>query len=102
MSGEVGLRLLARQDAEYMWELMTEEVIIPRGDSWCKQRTLIKWGIAHFSGAFPNWEILSLQDATNWVLELMQIYLTSGITPAFYNRKPSENGGKLWLCKTKS
>jgi len=29
MSGEVGLRLLARQDAEYMWEPMTEEVIIP-------------------------------------------------------------------------
>jgi len=39
-------------------------------------------GIAHFSGAFPNWRFN--QDATNWVLELMQIYPTSGITPAFF------------------
>jgi len=41
--------------------------------------------------------ILSLQDATDWVLELMQIYLTSGITPAELQQEAerSENGGKL-------
>jgi len=65
-----------------MWALMTEEVVISVG-AFMTQTTphVLSEGLLT-GGAFPIGEILSLQDATNWVLELMQIYLTSGITPA--------------------
>jgi DNA-binding transcriptional MerR regulator len=88
MSGEVGLRLLARQDAEYMWELMTEEVIIPtEAIPDASNAHLLSEGLLTLVELSQIGEILSLQDATNWVLELMQIYLTSGITPAFLQQE---------------
>ena len=31
----------------------------------------------------PQGEVLSLQDATTWVLDLVKTYLTSGVTPEF-------------------
>lgn len=83
ISGEVGLRLLARQDAEYMWAVMTEEVVIPVEAIYdANNAHVLSEGLLTLVELSPFGEILSLQDATNWVLELMQIYLTSGITPA--------------------
>ena len=83
ISGKVGLRLLARQDAEYMWAVMTEEVVISvEAILYANNAYVLSEGLLTLVELSPFGEILSLQDATNWVLELMQIYLTSGITPA--------------------
>lgn len=83
ISGAVGLRLLARQDAEYMWAVMTEEVVIPVEAIYdANNAHVLTEGLLTLVELSPFGEILSLQDATDWVLELMQIYLTSGITPA--------------------
>jgi len=63
-----------------MWAVMTEEVVIPVEAIYDANKMLLTEGLltlvelSHLAG-------LSLQDATDWVLELMQIYLTSGITP---------------------
>jgi len=63
-----------------MWAVMTEEVVIP-------VEAIYDANNAHVltEGLLTLVELshlarFSLQDATDWVLELMQIYLTSGIT----------------------
>ncbi len=78
LSGKAELRLLARQEAEYMWAVMAEEVVIPAAKTF----TLTQ-GLLVLLELSPTGEIESLQDATPWVLELVQTYLTSGITPTF-------------------
>ena len=78
LSGKAELRLLARQEAEYMWVVMAEEVVILAAKTFT-----VTQGLLVLLELSPTGEIESLQDATPWVLELVQTYLTSGITPTF-------------------
>jgi hypothetical protein len=89
LSGEVGLRLLARQEAEYIWAVMPEEVVIPATDVLfnANQTYVLSEGVLALVELSPTGEILSLENATNWVLRLVQIYLTSGFTPIFLQQE---------------
>lgn len=78
ISGKLGLRLLARQEAEYTWAVMPEEVVISAVEA-----TSLSEGLLVLVELSPTGEIFSLQNATTWVLELVQTYLSSGITPTF-------------------
>ncbi len=78
LSSQLDLRLLAHQQAEYRWEINTEEKIICVAEELAfTEGTLVLVELS------PKNEILSIQDATNWVLDLVKTYLTSGVTPAF-------------------
>jgi len=78
LSSQWDLRLLAYQQAEYRWQINTEEKII------CVAEELaFTEGILVLVELSAKNEILSIQDATNWVLDLVKTYLTSGVTPAF-------------------
>lgn len=89
LSGEVALRLLSRQEAEYTWAVMAEEVVIHAAEAILEANNarVLSEGLLALVELSPTGEILSLQDATSWVLELVQIYLTSGITPAFLQQE---------------
>ncbi len=82
LSGEEGLRLLARQEAESTWTLITEEVFIPTPEA-----LILNKGLLVLVELSPTGEIERLQDATTWVLELVRAYLTTGITPAFLHQE---------------
>ncbi len=82
LSGKLNLRLLARKEAEYTWVVMPEEVVIPAAEA-----TSLNEGLLVLVELSPTGEIFSLQNATNWVLELVQTYLSSGITPAFLQQE---------------
>jgi hypothetical protein len=82
LSGKTELRLLARQEDEYMWAVMTEEVVV----SAVEESTLSE-GLLVLVELSPRGVVLSIQEATSWVLELLQTYLTSGITPAFLQQE---------------
>jgi hypothetical protein len=78
LSGQVELRLLAHQQTTYKWEVDEQEKLI----SVAEAITFPEGGLVLIELS-PKGEMLSLQDATNWVLDLVRIYLTSGVTPEF-------------------
>ena len=87
--GKIGLRLLARQEAQYTWALMTEEVVIPMEGALLGANIglALSEGLLVLVELSPRRKIESLQSATTWVLELVQTYLTSGITPAILQQE---------------
>ena len=82
LSGKPQLRLLARQEAEYTWLLIPEEVVVP-----ITEALTLSEGLLFLVELSPKREILSMQSANTWVLEILQTYLSSGITPAFLQQE---------------
>ncbi|AKG20369.1 hypothetical protein [Calothrix sp. 336/3] len=76
------LRLLARQEAEHIWATIPEEAFILLG----KSKTLAEKSLVLVELS-PTGEILKLDDATHWVLEIVNNYLTTGITPEFLSQE---------------
>ncbi len=72
------LRLLARQEAENMWGMIPEEAFILLGKGNFLTEDLLVLVELSSTG-----DIEKLEEATNWVLDLVQTYLTTGITPEF-------------------
>ena len=77
LSGQVQLRLLAHQQTTYKWEA-NEGKIVDVAEEFALQE-----GVLVLVELSSQGEIQSVQDATNWVLDLVKTYLTSGVTPAF-------------------
>ncbi len=78
LSGQVELRLLAYQQTTYKWEVDEQEELISVAEA-----IAFSEGVLVLIELSPKGEMLSLQDATNWVLDLVKTYLTSGVTPEF-------------------
>lgn len=87
--GKLGLRLLARQESEYTWTLIVEKSVIPELEASVGNTTLLPLseGLLVLVELSPSGEIEELQNATNWVLELVKIYLSNGITPSFLQQE---------------
>ncbi len=75
---QLQLRLLARQEAEDIWAMIPEEAFILLGKGNSLTENLLVLVELSSTG-----DIEKLEDATNWVLDLVQKYLTTGITPEF-------------------
>ncbi|WP_427159624.1 hypothetical protein ACQFX9_27030 [Aliinostoc sp. HNIBRCY26] len=76
------LRLLARQEEDYLWTIIPEEALILMGKSHTMSERLLV--LVELS---PTGEIERLEDACDWVLNLVQTYLSSGITPEFLQQE---------------
>ena len=89
LSGKLVLQLLAFQEAEYTWVVIAEEKAIFRAEVLlCESfANALSEGLLVLVDLSPSGEILSLQKATSWVLELVQTYLTNGITPTFLQQE---------------
>ncbi|MDJ1177489.1 hypothetical protein PJF56_01295 [Roseofilum sp. BLCC_M91] len=76
--GKAGLRVLAAQESETTWKLATQEEIIPCTDpeTWTQNQLVLV-------ELTENRQILSISDAKDWVLKLIEQYLSVGITPEF-------------------
>lgn len=87
--GKLGLRLLARQESEYTWTLIVETSVIPEVESSVGNATLLPLseGLLVLVELSPTGEIENLQNATDWVLELVKTYLSNGITPTFLQQE---------------
>lgn len=87
--GNLGLRLLARQETEYAWSLIAQTNVIPDVEAILDSSRLLPLteGLLVLVEVSPTGEIESLQNATNWVLELVKTYLTNGITPTFLQQE---------------
>jgi hypothetical protein len=76
------LRLLARQDAENMWATIPEEAFILLGKGNALTEKLLV--LVEIS---PTGDIEKIEEATNWVLRLVQNYLSSGISPDYLRQE---------------
>lgn len=76
------LRLLARQEAENFWAIIPEEafILLGKGNSMSEKLLLL----VELS---PAGDIVRLEDATNWILYLIQTYLSNGISPDFLQQE---------------
>jgi hypothetical protein len=80
--GKAELRLLARQKSETTWALAAEEdVILSAEANAFGEGTLVLVEVAE------DRQVTNLQDATEWVLELVQKYLIAGLTPALLQQE---------------
>ncbi|BAY21948.1 hypothetical protein NIES2100_17110 [Calothrix sp. NIES-2100] len=76
------LRLLARQEADNLWALIPEETVILLGRGNTMSEKLLVLVELSSTG-----DIERLEEATNWVLHLVQAYLSIGITPDFLQQE---------------
>jgi hypothetical protein len=74
--GKVKLQLLAQQKAEHAWAVLTDEDV----SLWCDADYLT--GALVLLELSPTKQVQHISDATGWVLEMMEQYLSFGITPA--------------------
>ncbi len=81
-SGEMELLLLARQTAQNLWEILSDEIIpctIPMGFG-DGVLVLVKLG--------DNQAILDIKEAKDWVMGLIETYLSNGvITPEWVEKE---------------
>jgi polyhydroxyalkanoate synthesis regulator phasin len=70
------LRLLARQESQNLWVVIREETLIFLG-----QETNISENLLVLVQLSPQGDIESLEDARDWVINLVETYLSIGMTP---------------------
>lgn len=76
-AGGVELMLLARQNSENTWAVINPESIPLTNSKPLNEGLLILVDLS------DNQEIVSIQQAKDWVLDMVQKYLTIGVTPTF-------------------
>ncbi len=79
---KAGLRLLATQKAENVWTVALEEafVLSARANDYGENALVL----VELSS---TQQILSIQDAKDWVLDLISTYLVNGITPTYLQQE---------------
>jgi hypothetical protein len=70
------LRLLARQEADYLWTIIPEEAFILLGKGNTMSENLLVLVELSSKG-----DIETIEDASNWILSIIQTYLSTGMTP---------------------
>lgn len=76
-SGGVQLQLLARHNSEHTWAVINPEAIPLTNSKSLGEGLLVLVDLSE------NYEILSIQQAKDWVLDLVQKYLTIEVNPTF-------------------
>lgn len=75
-TGEVLIQLLAHQRAEYLWETVTEEKLV-----MLEAATPFNEGLLVILDLDSQEAVKDLQDASDWVMEIVSQYLSQGMTP---------------------
>ncbi|MBD2356431.1 hypothetical protein H6G41_17670 [Tolypothrix sp. FACHB-123] len=85
------LRLLAREEAEHIWSIIPEEAVILLGKGNTMSERLLgntmSEGLLVLVELSATGDIERLEDATNWVLHLVQAYLSTGVSPDFLQQE---------------
>lgn len=74
--GKVHLQLIAQQKAEYAWMVLTDEV----DDLWIEDGDYPEGSLLLVELATAR-QVQKVQDATPWVLEIIEQFLAVGVTP---------------------
>lgn len=82
------LELLACQNADDTWAILVEKKVLTFPTDCGIQlnnfpTNVLNEGVLVLADIGENGEVLKMRSATNWVLQLVDRYLTTGITPDF-------------------
>ncbi|HEY9884504.1 MAG TPA: hypothetical protein V6C98_12930 [Thermosynechococcaceae cyanobacterium] len=80
--GKTGLQLLARQRSENAWTLLPEEETILTAEA-----NSLGEGMLVLVELTSTRQVLTVKDAKDWLLDIVQKFLVSGITPAFLQQE---------------
>ena len=86
--GDRTLQLLACQNADDTWAILAEQSILTLSRD-CVQNpknslvNALNEGVLVLADIGENGDVLNMRSANNWVLELVEKHLTTGITPDF-------------------
>lgn len=86
--GDRTLQLLACQNADDTWAILVEQSILTLSRD-CVQNpknslvNALNEGVLVLADVGENGEVVQVRSANNWVLELVEKHLTTGITPDF-------------------
>ncbi len=81
-SGEMELLLLARQTSQHLWDMMSNKVIP------CNLPMSFRDGVLVLVKLGDNHEIVEVKEAKDWVMGLVETYLTNGsITPEWVQQE---------------
>ena len=86
--GELALQLLACQNADATWAIIAEESVLTLATDFPEKSddsaaNVLNEGMLVLADIGENGEVLQVRSAANWVLELVDQYLTTGFTPDF-------------------
>ncbi len=79
--GEISLQLLAGQNSDETWAILTEQTVLTVPPDFAQN--VLNEGVLVLVNILENGEVLNMRSANNWVLELVDKYLTTGFTPDF-------------------
>ena len=89
--GEISLQLLACQNSDDTWAILTEESFLTLPKDFAQN--VLNEGMLVLADIGENSKVLHIQAATNWVLELVKKYLTTGFTPDFLHQEAQKAEG---------
>ncbi|MEP6519857.1 hypothetical protein [Microcoleus vaginatus] len=90
--GDLGLQLLACQNSDNTWAILSEESFLTLPKDFAQNpiysvTNVLNEGILVLANVDENSQVLDIQAATNWVLHLVEKYLTTGFTPDFLQQE---------------
>ncbi|NQE33906.1 hypothetical protein [Microcoleus asticus] len=90
--GEISLQLLACQNSDDTWAILSEESFLTLQKDFDRNQinsatNVLNQGILVLANVDENSQVLHIQAATNWVLQLVDKYLTTGFTPDFLQQE---------------
>ncbi|MEA5512035.1 hypothetical protein VB715_19875 [Crocosphaera sp. UHCC 0190] len=83
-SGEMALQLLARQQSEYLWDVIDSEVIL------CNLSLSFGDGALVLVELGDNQQVVKVETAQNWVIRLVETYLTNEVMNSEWVEKEQE------------
>ncbi|MEG4940334.1 hypothetical protein [Microcoleus sp. F4-D5] len=90
--GEISLQLLACQNSDDTWALLSEECFLTLPKDFAQNQinsatNVLNEGMLLLAIVDENSQVVDIQSATDWVLELVEKYLTTGFTPDFFQKE---------------
>ncbi|MEG4851938.1 hypothetical protein QUB10_13595 [Microcoleus sp. B5-D4] len=96
--GEISLQLLACQNSDDTWAILSEECFLTLPQDFAQNpiysaTNVLNEGILVLADIGENNQVVNIQSATNWVLQLVEKYLTTGFTPDFLQQEAQKAEG---------
>ncbi|MEG4021984.1 hypothetical protein [Microcoleus sp. S13C4] len=90
--GDISLQLLACQNSDNTWAILSEKFFLTLQKDFAQNSinsatNVLNEGILVLANVDENSQVLHIQAATNWVLQLVEKYLTTGFTPDFLQQE---------------
>ncbi len=95
----VRLKLLACQEGDRVWSVLADSEPRLILDMTVDLKATLNRGVLVLVQLSDNQEVLGIELATDWVLALVNDYLSDGLTPTFFKQEVAHvEAGRQWLA----